>query len=68
MPDKTLDKFCINWNKYKTNSKNYDCNQSYMQRHLYEYDSSVGHSRFLEHASITLINNTNPSKPLKIDY
>ena len=36
-----------------------------MQRHLYEHYSSVGHCGFLEHVSITLIDETDPSYTLK---
>ena len=36
-----------------------------MQRHLYEHYSSVGHCGFLEHVSVTLIDKTDPSDPLK---
>ena len=39
---------------YQSNSRNYDCNQPCMQRHLYEYYSSVGHRGFLDDALITL--------------
>ena len=37
----------------------------YMQRHLYEHYSGVGDCEFLEHLSITLIDKTNPSDPLR---
>ena len=30
---KTVDEFRYRWNNYKSNSRNYDCNQSCMQRH-----------------------------------
>ena len=36
-----------------------------MQRHLYEHYSRLGHC---EHISITLIEKTNPSDPLKKEY
>ena len=49
---KTVNEFCYRWNNYKNNSRNYNCNQPCMQRHLYEYYSSVGHCGFLEHISI----------------
>ena len=61
----TVDEFRYRWNNYKNNSRNYDCNQPHMQRHLYEHYSSVGHCGFLEHVSITLIDKTDPSDPLK---
>ena len=59
---KTVDEFCYRCNNYKSNSRNYDCNQPCMQRHLYEHYSNNG---FLEHVSITLIARTDPSDPLK---
>ena len=62
---KTVDEFRYRWNNYKNNSKNYDYNQQYMQRHLYEHYSGVGYCGVLEHASITLIDKTNPCDPLK---
>ena len=48
---KTLDEFCYWWNNYKNNSRNYDCKQPCMQRHLYEHYSSIGHCGFLEHVN-----------------
>ena len=41
--------------QFKSNSRNYDCNQPCMQRYLYEYYSSVGHCGFLDHVSITIV-------------
>ena len=47
------------------NPRNYDCNEPCMQRHSHEHYSSVGHCRFLEHVSITLIDKTDVSDPFK---
>ena len=52
---KTVDEFHYRWNNYKNNSRNYDCNQSCIQRHLNECYPSISHCGFLEHVSITLI-------------
>ena len=62
---KTVDDFRYRWDNYKNSSRNDDCNEPCIQRHLYEHYSSVGHCGFLEHVSITLIDNTDPSDPLK---
>ena len=62
---KTVDECRYRWNNYKSNSRNYNCNQPCMQRHLYEHYSGVGDCGFLEHVSITLIDKTNPSDPLR---
>ena len=62
---KTVDEFRYRWNNDKNNSRNYDCNQPCMQRHLYEHYSSAGHCGFLEHFSIILIDKIDPSDPLK---
>ena len=51
---KTVDEFRYRWNNYKNNSRNYDCNQPCIQRHLYEHYLHVSHSGFLEHESIIL--------------
>ena len=59
--DKTVDEFRYRWNNYKNNSRNYDCNQPCMQRHLYEHYSSAGHCGHFEHASIILFDKTDPS-------
>ena len=63
--DKTVDGFRYRWDNYKNNYRNDDFNHPCMQRHLYEHYSSVGHCGFLEQVSITLIDNTDPSDPLK---
>ena len=62
---KTVDKFRYRWNNYKSNSRNYDCNQPCIRRHLYEHYSSVGYYGFLGHVSIKLIDKNDSSDPLK---
>ena len=62
---KIIDEFCYRCNKGKNNSRNYDCNQSCMQMHLYQPNWCVGHCGFLEQISIILIGKTNPSDPFK---
>ena len=47
--------FRYRWNNYKNNSRNYDCNQPCMQRHLYEHYSSAGWSLWILR---TCLNNT----------
>ena len=59
------DEFRYRWNNYKSNSRNYDCNQPCIRRHLYEHYSSVGYYGFLGHVSITLIDKNDSSDPLK---
>ena len=65
---KTRDEFRYSWNNFKSNSRNYDCNQPCMQRHLYEYYSSVGHCGFLEQVLTTLIDRIDSSDPLKREH
>ena len=60
---KIVDGFGFGWNYYKSNSRNFFCNQPGMQRHLNE------HCGFLEHVSITLVDKTDPLDILKTkDY
>ena len=55
---KTANEFHFKWKNYKNNYRNYDCNQSCMERHLNKYYSSFGHCGFLEHVSIIFIGKT----------
>ena len=43
---KTVDDFHFRWNNYKKISRSNDCNQSCMQRRLYEQYPSVGYCGF----------------------
>ena len=62
---KTVVQFRYRWNNCKYNSRNYNCNQSCMPRHLYKHFSSFGHCEFLQHLSVMVIDRTDPSDPLK---
>ena len=60
---KTVDEFCLQWNKYKDNNKKYLKKEACMQQHLFEGFWSEGHSGwffFFDDASIIFINKTDP--------
>ena len=62
---KTVDKFRRRWNKYKSNDRKFQRFEPCMQEHLFSHFSMAGHDGFLNDASITFIDKTYPSDPLK---
>ena len=62
---KTVGKFCRRWNNYKSNDRKFQRVEPCMQEHLFSHFSMAGHDGFLNDASITFIDKTYPSDPLK---
>ena len=50
---------------YKNNGHNYQEYGTCMQQHILEHFSELGHHSFLEDASFTLIDKTDPPNPLQ---
>ena len=61
---KTADDLQFRWNNYKDNRK-YQLSETSMQEHLFRHFLSPGHNGPLNDVSITFIDKTNPSDPLK---
>ena len=61
----TVDEFRLRWNNYKSNYRKQQRVESCMQEHLFEHFNEEGHHGFLKDVSITCIDKTNPSEPLK---
>ena len=61
----TVDKFRLRWNNYKSNNRKHQRLEPCMQEHLFEHFNEEGHHGFLEDVSITFIDKTDPSEPLK---
>ena len=61
----TIDTFRHCWNNYKTNDRTFQCSEPCMQEHLFRPFSSPGCNGFLNDVSVTFIDKTNPSDPLK---
>ena len=61
----TIDDFQFRWNNYKNNNRKYQRSETCMQEHLFKHFSSPGHNGFLNDVSITFIDKTDPSGPLK---
>ena len=61
----TVDEFRLRWINYKRNNRKHQGLESCMQEHLFEHFNEEGHHGFLEDVSITFIDKTNPSEPLK---
>ena len=53
------------WNNYKDNNRKYQHSETCMQKHLFRHFSSPGHNGYLNDVSITFIDKTDPSHPLK---
>ena len=60
---KTMDKFRLRWNNYKMIDGNFLDGQTCIQQHLYEHFASEGYCNFIEDATITFIDNTDPKGP-----
>ena len=61
----TVTNFRYRWNNYKCNNKKFERGDACMQQHIFEHFSSNDHTGFLEDVSITFIDKTDPSDPLK---
>ena len=61
----TVDEFRLRWNNYKSNNRKHQRLEPCMQEHLFEHFNEEGHHGFLEDVSITFIDKTDPSEPLK---
>ena len=61
----TIDQFRSRWNNYKSDSRKYGQGATCMQQHLFNHFCTSGHCSFLEDVSLTFIDKTDPSDPLK---
>ena len=53
------------WNNFKSKGKKCQRSEPCMQEHLFRHFSSPGHNGFLNDVSVTFIDKTDPSDPLK---
>ena len=61
----TVDEFRFRWNNYKSNCRKHQRGETCMQQHLYEHFCSSNHNCFISDVSVTFIDKTDPSDPLK---
>ena len=61
----TIDTFLHRWHNYKCNDRKSQRSEPCMQEHSFRHFSSPGHNGFLSDVSVTFIDKTNPSDPLK---
>ena len=61
----TIDQFHSRWNSYKSDSRKYGQGATCKQQHLFNHFCTSGHCGFLEDVSLTFIDKTDPSDPLK---
>ena len=61
----TVQEFRLRWNSYKSNDRKYQKLESCMQQHRFEHFNSEGCHYCLDEISITFIDKTDPSEPLK---
>ena len=61
----TVNKFRFRWNNYKSNFRKHQQGERCMQQHLYEHFCNSDHNCFTSDVSITFIDKTDPSDPLK---
>ena len=53
------------WNNYKSNDKKFQPSEPWIQEHLFQHFLRPGHNGFLNDVSVTFIDKTDPSDPLK---
>ena len=61
----TVHEFRQRWNNYKSNDSKFQRLEPCMQEHLFSHFSMAGHDGFLNDVSITFIDKTDPSDPLR---
>ena len=64
----TIDDFQFRWDSYKDNNRKYQLSEPCIQDHFLWRFLSPGDNELLNDVSITFINNTDPSDPLKLEY
>ena len=64
----TVVEFRLRWNNCKMNDRNLLKGQTCMQQNLFEYFASEVHCSFLEDATITFIDKTNPEDPNRPEH
>ena len=63
--DQTVDEFPFRCNNYESNCSKHQRGEICMQQHLYQHFCSTNHNSFISDVSVTIINKTDPSDPLK---
>ena len=61
----TIDLFRSRWNNYKSDSRKHGQGAKCMQQHFFNHFWTSGHCGFLKDVSLTFIDKTDPSDPLK---
>ena len=61
----TIDQFWSRWNNCKSDSRKYGQGATYMQQHLLNHFCTFDHCGLIEDVSLTFIDKTGPSDPLK---
>ena len=61
----TVERFCFRWKNYKCNCRNHAKGESVKQQYLYDHFMLEDHTQFVNDASITFIDKTDPTDPLK---
>ena len=61
----TVDEFRFRWNNYKSNCRKHQRGETCMQQHLYEHFCCSSHICFICDVSVTFIDKSDPSDPLK---
>ena len=61
----TVDEFCRRWNKYKSNDRKFHRLEPCIQEHLFSHFSMAGHDGFLNDVSVTFIDKTDLTGPLR---
>ena len=61
----TADKFHFNWNSYKSNCRKHQRGETCMQQQLYKHFCDSNRNCFISGVSVTFIDKTDPTDPLK---
>ena len=61
----TVDEFPLRWNNCKSNCREHQCDETCMEQHLFKHFCSSNHNYFISDVSVTFIDKTDPSDPLK---
>ena len=61
----TVDEFRFRWNNYKSNCRKHQRGKTCIQQRSYVHFCSSNHNCFISDVSVTFIDKTNPSEPLK---
>ena len=66
--DQTIDSLRLKWNNYQKINRKFYRSEAFMQEHLFRHFCSIYHNGILNNASLTFMDKTNHTNPIKFEH